>query len=103
MDEARGILFWGFIGTIVLVVGAAFWFGYWQLYGSSVNRENDIVQHSHAMQQGDIANDRQLVIGWHAADDPGSKKAISDQFCATLQDVTDVPNDLANAKTYICP
>lgn len=91
------------IGTAILAVGGACWFGYWQLHGSAVNRENDIVQHSHAMQQGDIAQDRDLVIAWHNASDPGQKKYISDQFCATLQDVTDVPNDLANAKTTICP
>ncbi len=90
------------IGTAILAVGAAAWFGYWQLHGSAVNRENDIVQHSHAMQQGDIANDRQLVLGWNTADNPGQKIAIANQFCATLQDVTDVPPDLATAKTQIC-
>lgn len=89
------------IGTFVLVVGAALWFGYWQLHESSVNRENDILQRGHPMQNGDIAQDRDLAHDWLTAD-PGQKKFIANEFCATLQNVTQVPADLEQDKTQIC-
>jgi hypothetical protein len=93
------------IGIGVLIVVCVLGYGtYWWTYQDSTERQNNVDVHSEQRQAGDTAAARSDYLAWTQADDPGQKITFADRFCAEVQDITQLPNDLVSAKTKVaCP
>lgn len=90
----------GVLVVVALAVGG--WQLHWYLAKSAVGHQYDINTGTQQYQAGLISQERNNVLAWNRAVDPGQKQAIADQFCAVYLNINPPPADLLNANVTIC-
>jgi flagellar basal body-associated protein FliL len=88
----------------LVVVGLAVggWFLYWHLAKAGQANRYEVNVGTQQYQAGLIQQERDRVIAYNIATDPGQKKAIADQFCAIFPSIVPAPTDLVSANASIC-
>jgi len=92
------------IGIFLAVVGLIFggWYAYWAIARASTSNRYDVNTHNQQYQAGLVAQERDLVQGYDAAQDPAQKSQIKQQFCSIYQSVNPPPSDLVSAASRLC-
>lgn len=102
-DYLLGML--GFVLVIILVAGIAIggWNLYWWMNKASTNNTTTILQHSIAVNVGDIDAARNKISELTGLPDGPQKTAITTQVCALVASLTgNIPSDLASFQAQEC-
>lgn len=94
----------GILAVIVVVALIAIggWKLHWWMAKATVQNQYVVNTQTQQYQAGLISQERDNVLAWNKAVDPGQKQAISDQFCAIFQSLSPAPADLVSARSNIC-
>lgn len=104
-DWNPGKVFLTVVGCIIaiILISVGIWYLGWGMYGYSVNRNNQIIQHSLPMQNTDIAQARQLEDALRVATGQQQQSLVT-EFCNLFVNINpdSVPTDIQNVHVQYC-
>lgn len=104
-DFRRGMrtsLLVGLAVTMLIVVIAGGYWGYWWLARKNNDNQFNVNTHSQGYQAALIQQERDRVSAYDAAVDESQKYNIKQTFCSMYADLTQPPADLVSAQQRIC-
>lgn len=87
------------VGVILLV---ALWFGSWALKRANTTQQYKVNTNNQQYQAGLVSQERDRVVGYDDATDPGQKAQIKSTFCVVYLTLKPAPEDLVQANSRIC-
>jgi hypothetical protein len=99
---SRNVLLAAVAVLLFVALCIAAWFGYWALKETNVDKQYKVNTNTQQYQAGLISQERDAVMGWNTAVDPGQKDLIKTTFCTQYLNLTQPPADLVFAQSKIC-
>lgn len=87
--------------VVIVVVAIGGYKLHWWLSNDTADQQYHVNTHTQQYQAGLIGQARDDARGWGAATDPGQKSLLAGEFCAAYADLTQVPDDIAQAAGLI--